>query len=127
MPNFYACPADRARKPGMTNYVVVIGPDTAFTPDFKPLALPDFTNGTSNTILLGETRRGIPWTKPEDLYVDMNVPLTGLGSHHGYHDNGFNVVFADGSVRFLKSTIDPNVLGQLLRRNGGQEVSPGRD
>ncbi len=125
MPSVYACPAEQPPKPGMTNYVVVIGPDTAFTPDFKPLTLADFINGTSNTILFGETRRGVPWTKPEDLDMDMNVPLMGLGSDHGYHDNGFNVVFADGSVRFLKSSIDPVVLGQLLRRNGPR-VLPGQ-
>ena len=43
----------------------------------------------------------MPWTKPEDLPFDMSVPLFGLGSHHGDHNNGFNVVFADNSVRFL--------------------------
>ena len=127
MPWFYACAAEQPPKPGMTNYVVVVGPDTAFTPDFKSSTFSDFIKGTSRTILVGETRRGVPWTKPEDLDLDMNVPLSGLGSDHGYHDNGLNALFADGSVRFLNSPIDPVLLGQILRRDGGKEVSPDRD
>ena len=87
----------------MTGYQAVIGPNTAFTPDFKPLQFKDFTDGVNATILVGESRSLVPWTKPEDLPLDMNLPLSGLGSHHGYHNNGFNALFADGSVRFLKS------------------------
>ena len=57
----------------------------------------------------------------------MNLPLAGLGSHHGYHNNGFNAVFADGSVRFLKSSIDPNLLKGLVTRNGNEVVSSDSD
>jgi prepilin-type processing-associated H-X9-DG protein len=124
MPLVYACPSDRARKPEMTGYEAVIGPATAFTPDFKPLSFEDFTDGLSNTLLVGESRRCVPWTKPEDLPFDMSVPLTGLGSHHGYHNNGFNALFADGSVRFLRISITPSVLSALLTRNGHEVVSP---
>ena len=53
----------------------------------------------------------------------MTFPLAGLGSHHGYHNNGFNALFADGSVRFLKSSIAPSVLGAILTRNGNEVVS----
>jgi prepilin-type processing-associated H-X9-DG protein len=49
----------------------------------------------------------------------MSVPLTGLGSHH---PGGFNVLFADGSIRFLKSSISPQILGGLLTRNGNESV-----
>ncbi len=30
----------------MTGYQAVIGPDTAFTPDFKPVQFQEFTDGT---------------------------------------------------------------------------------
>ncbi len=124
MPLVFRCPSDLTLKAGMTGYQVVIGTDTAFTPDFKPQRFQDFTDGVRNTILVGESSRGVPWTKPEVLPIDTTLPLFGLGSHHGYHNNGFNVLFADGAVRFLKSSIAPNVLDALLKRNGNEEVAP---
>jgi prepilin-type processing-associated H-X9-DG protein len=124
MPNCYACPSDKSLKPGMTGYQAVIGPSTAFTPDFQPLRFQDFTDGLSSTLLAGESRRLVPWTKPEDLPFNTPLSLSGLGSHHGYHNNGFNALMADGSVRFLKSTIAPSVLGALLTRNGNEAISP---
>ena len=105
----------------MTGYQAVIGSDTAFTPDFRPLRVQDFSDGTSNTVLIGETRRCVPWTKPEDLRLDVKVPLMGLGSHHGHQNNGFHVLFADGSVRFLKGTIKPTTLDAILTRNGNRD------
>jgi len=124
MPDVYSCPSDRTRKPGTTGYQAIIGPATAFTPDFKPLSFQDFTDGLNETLLVGESRRCVPWTKPEDVPFDMTIPLAGLGSHHGYHNNGFNALFADGSVWFLKNSITPSVLGALLTRNGNEVVSP---
>ncbi len=122
MPSIYACPSDRTLKPETTGYQAVIGPRTAFTPDYRPLPFQDFTDGLMNTVVVVETYRGVPWTKPEDLTFDMNPQLSGLGNPHGYHVNGFNALFADGSVRFLKSSIAPRVLGALLTRNGSEAI-----
>ena len=123
MPNIYTCPSDGTLKSGMTGYQVVVGPNTAFTPDLKPVRFRDIADGLAGTLLVGESRRPVPWTKPEDLPLDMTVPLYGLGSHHGYHNNGFNALFADGSVRFLKRSITPGVLGSILTRDGNEVVS----
>jgi hypothetical protein len=121
MPPIYACPVDRTLKPGMTGYQAVIGPDTAFTPDFKPVRIQDFIR---TTLLVSESRRSIPWTKPEDLPFDMTVPLIGLGSHHGYRNNGFNAVFSDGAVGFLESSIPPSTLRSVLTRNRNDGNTP---
>jgi prepilin-type processing-associated H-X9-DG protein len=48
--------------------------------------------------------------------------LHGLGSRHSYHSDGFNGLFADGGVRWLKLTIAPEVLDALLTRNGGEAL-----
>ncbi len=124
MPGIYSCPSDFSLKPGMTGYQVVIGDDTAFTPDFKPVPILDFIDGLNNTILVGESRHSVPWTKPEDLSLDMSVPLTGLGSHHDHQKDGFNVLFGDGSVRFLENSIAPTQLKSLLIRNTAQMNEP---
>jgi len=124
VPSVYACPSDATRKPGMTGYQAVIGPNTAFTPDLKPVEFADFIDGTSNTLLVGESRRCVPWTKPEDLPMNTTLPLSGLDSFHSYRTNGFNALFADGSVHFLKGSIASGVLRALLTRNGNEVVSP---
>ena len=128
VPSLFACPSDRTRKRGTTEYQAVIGLETAFTPDFKPLRFQDFTDGTSNTLMIGETRRCVPWTRPEDLPFNISVPLMGLGSAHykklsSLRDTkGFNALFADGSVRFIKSTVRPDVFEAILTRNGNQMI-----
>jgi prepilin-type processing-associated H-X9-DG protein len=77
------------------------------------------TDGTSNTILAVEAQRDIPWTKPEDIPFNPNAPLPELG---GFTPDGFNAAFADGSVRFLKKSINSNVLQALITRDGGEVV-----
>lgn len=108
----------------MTEYQAVIGPHTAFRPDFRPLAFADFTDGTSNTLLVAETLHRVPWTKPDDRPFETTHPLHGLGSDHGSssNSNGFNVLFADGSVHFLKPSINLNTLTALLTSDGGEVI-----
>jgi prepilin-type processing-associated H-X9-DG protein len=36
--------------------------------------------------------------------------------------NGFNAVFADGSVRFIRGDISEPTLRALITRNGGEQV-----
>ncbi len=118
MPSCFACPSDETLKPGATGYRAVLG--GAFTSDFKPLRFADFPDGTSNTLFVGESLQAVPWTKPDDLAVGGGLPLHGLGSRH---DDGFNALLVDGSVRFLKNAIDPNVLSALITRGGGEVIS----
>ena len=39
----------------------------------------DITDGTSNTLMIVEAKRNIPWTKPEDLSFDPDKPVPELG------------------------------------------------
>jgi prepilin-type processing-associated H-X9-DG protein len=80
------------------------------------------TDGTSNTILVVESKEAVPWTKPDDLKFDMNAKpsLYGAGSPH---PGGFNAAFADGSVRFLKNSINFQVLKALITRAGGEVIA----
>jgi prepilin-type processing-associated H-X9-DG protein len=119
IPMVYRCPKDEAQKrSSMTRYQVVVGPRTAFSPDFAPLPISEFTDGTATTALVIESSRLVSWTKPDDERLDATIPFTGLSTHHVY---GSNMLFGDGSVRFLKAPVVPRKLGALFTRNG-QEV-----
>ncbi len=124
MPAEYNCPSDTTQKWGMTGFIAVIGARTVFRPYYQPVHFKDISDGVARTILVAESRRAVPWTKPVDIPVAMALAPDGLGSHHGYHNNGFNVLFADGSVQFLKSSIIPSTLSALLSRDGSEDVSP---
>jgi prepilin-type N-terminal cleavage/methylation domain-containing protein/prepilin-type processing-associated H-X9-DG protein len=55
-----------------------------------------------------------------------NAPIEGPQSYLGfgsYHPGGANLVFGDGSVKFLKSTTDLRVLSALGTRAGGEAIS----
>ena len=107
-PDVYACPSDPDLKPGMTGYQAVVGADTVFPPDFRPVRIADVTDGTSNTLAVGETRRAVPWTKPEDVPESGVAASQGLGALQGPHEGGSHMLFLDGSVRFVKETIAPH-------------------
>ena len=78
------------------------------------------TDGTSNTLLVVESTAAVPWAEPSALPYTPKKPIAGLGSKHA---GGFNALFADGSVRFLKLSIAPNVLDALITRDGGEVIS----
>ena len=70
-------------------------------------------------ILQGKTADGTanPGTCP------MNC--TNAGEVYSFHTGGANAVFADGSVHFLRESIDIRVLARLITRAGGEVVSAG--
>jgi hypothetical protein len=101
-----------------TFYQVFVGKGAAFQDALK-INLPHFTDGTSNTLLVVEAAKAVPWTKPEDLPFDPDKPLPKLG---GLFDDGFHALFADGYVQFIKKGIDEKTLRALITRNGGEIV-----
>jgi hypothetical protein len=95
------------------SYFAISGPDTVFS-DLEGISLRDITDGTSNTILFVEAKRDIPWTKPEDLIFDPEKELPEFG---GYFAEGFNAVFADGSVQFVSNQVAEEDLLRLIQRS----------
>ncbi|MCI0455800.1 MAG: DUF1559 domain-containing protein [Gemmataceae bacterium] len=98
MPKVYASPRGNA-PPNHTYYQVFTGPNTAFAPGKVGRLFATFRDGTSNTFLVAEGARAVPWTKPEDLPFDRNGPLPALG---GMFPDGFHAGLADGDVRFIR-------------------------
>ncbi len=122
MPAVYAYPGPEgssSRAKGHTSYFVFTGPSTAVGAGGES-GIQNFTDGTSNTILAVEGKAEVPWTRPADIPFDPQQPLPEIG---GYTPDGTNVLFADGSVHFLKNTVNPRVLKKLITRDRGEVIS----
>jgi prepilin-type N-terminal cleavage/methylation domain-containing protein/prepilin-type processing-associated H-X9-DG protein len=105
-----------------------------------------FTDGLSNTILVGEKAYDISaqlgsWYYDESFFVggSKGTSRNGIGLEHdgpgsffiNYKDNwgsahpgGVHFLFGDGSVRLLMRDIDPAVLTALMTPDGGEAESP---
>ena len=124
IPTFYRCPSDDDPT-SATNYVVVVGPDTAW-PGRESTTDEDFSDGAENTLLLVEVAdSGICWTEPRDLHVTQ-MPLRinpragqGISSRHA---GGVNVLYADGAVNFLPDGLSSKTLRAMLTRDGAEKV-----
>jgi len=119
MPEILAAPNGNAG-PGKTHYLTVRGEKTIFSGKEK-IKMADIVDGMSNTIMLVEVddARAVPWTAPADFAYDKEQPGKGLG---GLRREGFLAGFADGAVRVIPSTIDPETLRRLFQRNDGEPV-----
>jgi len=120
MPKVFHAPSDTNAKPGSPSYFVLTGPDTLFPNRKAGMGFAEVLDGTSNTLAVVEAKRDIPWTKPEDIPVDQDKPLPRLG---GISQGGFNTLMADGTVLFLKGSINPVLLRALMTPAGGEVIS----
>lgn len=78
-----------------------------------------FTDGLSNTVMIIQTKKAVPWTKPEDIPL-AEAAAAKLG---GFHPGGFLMGISDGAVRFVTNTVDPQVWQRLIIRNDGEPVN----
>ena len=92
----------------------------------------DITDGTSNTLMAFEAcGSAIVWTEPRDIDSSrVEFSINGPGTISGrsdslissWHVGGAQVVLADGSARFVRSSIDPAILKKLLTKDAGDAV-----
>jgi prepilin-type processing-associated H-X9-DG protein len=129
----------------VTHYVGIsgVGLDSPTLPKGHPRAgvfgydrrtsVSDIKDGLSSTMMLAETAVNIgPWTAggPTTMRAldPVRKPYIGPGRPFGgNHRGGLNVAFADGSVRFLRETIDPKVFEALSTVAGGEPLPAGWD
>jgi hypothetical protein len=155
MPQVYSDPAYGENPEFYTHYAAATGPGASFTTtgitltkgDEKAwtanlsrgggaLSFRDFTDGLSNTIMVGSVgpEQGIPWTKPEDVVFEKEFPRPGeKGSFAAPYESrgrrGGVFLYGDGSVRTIRSDVDAETWQYLLTRNDGMptEEPPGLD
>jgi hypothetical protein len=125
--------ADAATRPAEAPGIGIFGYDRAVKKD-------DVKDGLENTAMLFETARDLgPWIRggPGTVRaVDVgDAPLAGAdrpfgGTHFRRtwtfqrRTDGFNVLLADGSVRYTTNEINPAVLAALATIAGGEEIPP---
>lgn len=88
--------------------------------------LADITDGTSNTAAVAESDgQSRPWLQggPSTIRPLTQQPyINGPDGIGGITRGGANVMFADGSVRFISENIDPSVFEALVTIQGGEAV-----
>jgi RNA polymerase sigma factor (sigma-70 family) len=115
MPAVFRSPAAKGKQP-TTPYQVFIGKGAPFHGNAGP-RLTQFADGTSNTIMVVESARPVPWTKPEELLFDANHDMPKLG---GIARDGFQALMADGAVRFFPNATDADTLRAAITHAGGE-------
>jgi prepilin-type processing-associated H-X9-DG protein len=137
----FLCPTSKegATMDAVTHYVAMsgIGHDAAGQPAGaagngfmgydRLTSVAMITDGTSNTIALMETRVGLgPWARGGAStlrgFDPADVPLYGDNRPFGGHSDGMHAAMADGSVRFLRSSIDAKRLAAAITIAGGEPV-----
>ena len=101
-----------------TPYRLFVGPGALFDGTAKMPTMMSVTDGTSNTILLVSATQTVPWAKPQELPYGPGVPIPPLGGDP--KADGFNALFADGSVRYIKRTITDANLRSLIEKADGK-------
>jgi uncharacterized protein DUF1559 len=114
--DLFRCPAGNSPE-SETNYLVVVGPKTVF-PGAKCTKIAEISGGTSSTILVAEVANtGLKWSEPRDLSdveAARGVNLKSGRSISSHHVGGALCAFADGSVRFLPDSTEPESLRAFL-------------
>ncbi len=96
------------------------------------------TDGTSNTMLAAEalpnTCNWNSWSESNSSVATTSIPMnqrtntdrTNPGYCYGFrsqHPGGMNAGFCDGSVKFLKNSLNQNIYRAISTRAGGEVVS----
>jgi hypothetical protein len=120
MPKTYASPQDeKSIKEHLTHYQGFVGKGAFFEGKQGLLFPAEFPDGTSNTFMIVEATKAVPWTKPEDLLYDPAKPLPKLGLPGA---DGFLAAICDGSVRFCSHKTAEKTLRLVIERNDGMPI-----
>jgi prepilin-type N-terminal cleavage/methylation domain-containing protein/prepilin-type processing-associated H-X9-DG protein len=130
-----------------SNFHTTPSSQTGVVRQFLPVRITDITDGTSNTLMVGEKRMnlafmGLPqendaigytcgWDLDTARTTDKGPKPDWFGANDATkrfgssHPGRFNSVFADGSVRPISYSIDPLLFSFLGNKSDGQAINSG--
>ncbi len=122
MPKVYAAPAEpeEVLKKHETPYQGFVGKG-AFFDGKEGIKVTDITDGTSQTVMVVEAAKPVPWTKPEDIPFDGRKLLPKVGGLSGHV---FHAAMCDGSVRAVSKSVKEATLRAAITINGGEVLGP---
>jgi hypothetical protein len=124
MPELYRCPSHADAEWGMTDYAAIVGQPCVMR-GTVPVTIRDITDGTSNTIAIGEsTGARIRWTEPRDVSFGTFTHIGDRDGFSGEHNGCALLLFADGSVQSLSEDEPAETVKALFTRAGGVVVPP---
>lgn len=130
MPDIYAS-GDKYDKQGLTSFLAVVGPDAAINttseetePKTRGNRLRDVVDGLAGTVAVVQSKKRVPWTKPED------IPFVSSDSfpHQGwFSQQGLFVLLLDGTVHYVNENRmrDPHtgaLFNAIFTYRGGEPV-----
>jgi len=80
--------------------------------------------GIDADIIRGSRANGSSWWTPAKDFRDASVPNDENYRFGSNHTSGMNAVFGDGSVRFIRYSVDPLTFMRVCNRMDGQTFNP---
>jgi beta-lactamase regulating signal transducer with metallopeptidase domain len=120
MPDIYRAPLDD-QDSTHASYFVFAGKGTPFSGD-EGARVSSFLDGTSNTILVVEVKKEVPWTKPEDIAYPPSAIEGGKPPFTGWYDDRLMTMLADGSARAFPIQLDQKVSQALIEIADGTVI-----
>ena len=130
-----------------SNFHVTPADQTGVVRQFRPVRIADISDGTSNTLMVGEKRMNLAfmglaqendaigytcgWDLDTARTTDKAPKQDNLSDSDrtkrfgSSHPGRFNTVFADGSVRPISYAIDPLLFSYLGNKSDGQAINSG--
>ena len=134
----------------LCDYAAANEQGTGVVRQYDPVTIAQVTDGTANTLLLGDKRLNLNWLGlhpkddnegytagfDQDTIRRTDLPPapdfrgpdpTGQKLFGSSHPTGINAAFVDGSVHFLRFTIAPQVFDALGNIEDGGRIISGND
>lgn len=110
-------PSADGTNPGRTDYVFITGKGTIFE-EGKNVKITDVLDGLSQTMMMVTVNKsGKCWAQPFDFDLTMPTSLPGTN-----HSNNTLILFGDGSVRAMSTTVPPTEVRAMATAAGGEHI-----